>query len=223
MLTELKNKAKELGLDLFGTADISRALGKGLEAFPYAVSIGVRLLNGALIGVENGPTHTYFHHYRTVNTFIDQCALTLAFMLKRSGYDAVCVPASQTVDSAGIAGLFPHKTAAVLSGLGFIGKSCLFVSEAFGPRVRLCTILTDCPLPAGEVMAPRCGDCGLCVRACPCGALYGAEWREGMERGDMMDASLCSRLMKQKYRDIGRGAVCGICMAVCPFGKSEHM
>ena len=31
---------------------------------------------------------------------------------------------------------------------------------------------------------------------------------------------LCSAYMKKTYREIGRGAVCGICMAACPVGAA---
>ena len=70
-------------------------------------------------------------------------------------------------------GLFPHKKAAVLAGLGFIGKNCLFISKDYGARVRLATVLTDLSLPQGSIMESGCENCDRCIRACECGALYG--------------------------------------------------
>ena len=171
MWVQLQKKAEELGVDFAGTAMIGDYLPENLKSMPYSLTIGVRLLDGIIDEVKNGATHTYFHHYRTVNAFIDQCTLQLAFVLKRAGYRALCVPASQTVEEDRIAGLVSHKLAAAEAGLGFIGRHCLFISRNFGSRVRLGTVLTDCPLPLGTRMKDGCLDCNKCVRACPSGAL----------------------------------------------------
>ena len=39
------------------------------------------------------------------------------------------------------------------------------------------------------------------------------------DREEMFDAQKCSEYMKRKFQHIGRGAVCGICMEVCPHKK----
>ena len=94
-------------------------------------------------------------------------------------------------------GAFPHKTAAVRAGLGWIGRSALFVSPQFGPRVRLCTVLTDCPLPGAktESSVSRCKTCNRCVKACPARAISGVEYRPGMSRAELFDPEACSRHM----------------------------
>jgi len=216
---ELEKLIRQEGADIFGTSNVSGCVPERFSGLPYAVTIGVRLLDNVMDEVRGGPTKLYFHHYRTANAFLDVCALKCALYLQRSGYNAVTIPASQTTSSAGIAGDFPHKTAANLAGLGFMGKSGLFVSTDYGPRVRLATVLTNCPLPEGQMMQPRCGSCRICVTACPSGAIVGNAWRLGCSRDDIVDAALCSRYMKDKYGMIGRGSVCGICAAVCPFGR----
>ena len=43
----------------------------------------------------------------------------------------------------------PHKTVATRAGLGWIGKNCLLVTKEYGSAVRLSSLLTDAPLPAG--------------------------------------------------------------------------
>ena len=184
----------------------------------HAVSFTVPLSDAIVDGIEDKPTHTYFHHYRTVNAFIDNVSLKVGRMLAKEGFRYVPIPASQSVE--GLQGIFSHKYAACKSGLGYVGKSGLFISSENGPRVRLGTILTDYPFKElGEVMESRCGECRLCVDACPAMAIRGEEWAPGKEREKIVDAKACSDHMKKAYQHIGRGSVCGLCMRVCPKGK----
>lgn len=216
---ELERLIRQEGADIFGTSNVSRCIQERFANLPYAVTMGVRLLDTVMKEVKVGPTKLYFHHYRTVNALLDMCALKCALHLQRNGYSAVAIPASQTTSTAGIAADFPHKTAANLAGLGFMGKSGLFISTDYGPCVRLATVLTNCPLPEGQMLQPQCGSCRACVEACPSGAIVGNAWRLGCSRDDIVDAALCSRFMKDKFGMIGRGSVCGICAAVCPVGS----
>ena len=91
------------------------------------------------------------------------------------------------------------------------------LSEKYGSKVRLATILTDIPLQAEmPVIENGCGSCELCKNACPAGAIFG-EIPNGKERN--YDPEKCSRYMKEHFQDIGRGSVCGICIKVCPKNK----
>lgn len=184
----------------------------GLE---NAVSMVFHLSEGIIDQIDDAPTHTYFQHYRTMNAYIDSVSLQLVMSLQNKGYNAAAIPASQSIE--GLAGLFSHKTAAVRAGLGYIGKSALFISDEFGPRVRLGTVFTDAPVDA--VCLPQksqCGDCDACSKACDAMAIKNVNYCEGMTREDIFDAKACSDYMKDKFKHIGRGAVCGVCMRVCP-------
>lgn len=219
MIEDIKKVMKEQGIDVFGTSDCSGVVKRELGDTPYAITLGVRLSDAVVNKITEGPTKMYFQHYRTINALLDACSLKCVIMLQRGGYEALAIPASQTTISAAIAGDFPHKTAASLAGLGFVGKSGLFVTTEFGPRVRLATVLTNIPLTSKPIIESQCADCRACVSACPSGAIVGNEYKAGMPRDEIIDAVLCSRYMKDKYQHIGRGSVCGICMAVCPFGE----
>lgn len=216
MIHELTARLLNEGASEVGYAKITPP--EEYAALPYAISIVLHLSNAVIDTVKAAPTHTYFHHYRTVNAYLDRLALMTGLFLERHGGRYVCIPASQSVSE--FAGLFSHKAAAVAAGLGVIGRSALFVSDAFGPRVRLATVLTDVDVSEGFRPFSQnnpCQGCRACVNACPAMAISGADYTTG---GDaILDRSACSMHMKQAYQKIGRGAVCGICVSVCPAGK----
>lgn len=204
-----------------GVCDVGFAkVTDGPEGLPYAVSIVVPLSDAVIDEIEDAPTPSYFHHYRTVNAYIDRLLLQVGLLLQSKGYRYLPIAASQSIPNEGIRthmGRYSHKKAAVLAGLGHVGKSTLFLHKVHGPRVRLGTLFTDCPLPIKEtVLHSVCGGCDLCVRACPAGAIKGVEWHEGMERSKMFDADACNNYMREHFMKIGRGSVCGICVKVCP-------
>lgn len=190
------------------------------SALSSAITIVLRLSDAVIDSVAKGPNHTYFHHYRTVNAYLDRLALRAGLFLTQAGGRYVCVPASQSIEA--FSGLFSHKEAAVKAGLGTIGKSALFLSERFGPRVRLATVLTDLDVSAGFRPLPEhspCENCNICTKACPAMAISGKSFAVGGLH--MIDRNACSTHMKQAYQKIGRGVVCGICVSVCPAGKSR--
>ena len=219
VLREIEKMLRETGADVgFSRPDDAP------EGLGTAITIAVPLLDAVVDEIDGGPTHTYFHHYRTVNAFIDQALLRAALMLQREGCRALPIPASRTLYEGGKrthVGRYPHKKAAVLAGLGTCGKNSLFLHRVFGPRVRLGTLFTDCPFEeaAQEPPACACGNCRACVDACPAGAILGGQWRPGIEREEIFDAGRCNDYMRAHFMHIGRGAVCGVCMRVCPAGK----
>jgi len=218
----LKEQLKERGVDKVGFAFLGGHLPTDLEHLQYGISIVVRLSDAVLDGINDEPTYTYFHHYRTVNAFIDQTTLWISTLIAREGYKAMPIPASQSVKIEGkeYYGIFQHKTTAVLSGLGWIGKNGLFTTPDDGSRVRLGTVLTNMELPAANsFMKSQCGGCRKCVEICPAMAIYGTEWEIGMDREKILDPWACSEYMSDHFKHIGRGVVCGLCMKVCPFGQ----
>ncbi len=187
----------------------------------YGISFTIPLSDAIVDSIDEAPTHTYFHHYRTVNTLIDNLALRAGLMLGYEGYKYVPIAASQSVN--GLQGIFSHKYGAYLSGLGYVGRSGLFITTKNGPRVRLGTILTNYPFEVNTEPIPfDCGECRLCAESCPAMAIRGEDWVPGEDRDKIIDAKACSDHMKKAYQHIGRGVVCGICMRVCPKGIKKE-
>lgn len=188
----------------------------------YGVSIIVHLSDAIVDEIGAEPTHTYFNHYRSVNAFIDSLLLKCGNFLQKRGYKYITVAASQSINKDGwnYMGRYSHKKVAALSGLGTIGKSSMFLHKEYGSNVRLGSVFTDCEFDVSDVKpVSLCKDCDRCVKACPSGAIKGTEWSVDSDREDMFDPEKCSNYMKTHFKHIGRGAVCGICMKVCPYQK----
>jgi epoxyqueuosine reductase QueG len=203
-----------------GFADFSDCLPLDIpQTLIYAVSFAYKLSSAVIKTITNRPSIMYFQHYRAVNAKLDQIALEVCCFIEEKGHNAFPIAASQSRPDKKYEGVFPHKTAAVRAGLGFIGKNALLINPRFGPGIRLATVLTDMPLEITEIKYENlCGSCDACVRACPAGAISGRIFAPGMKREDFFNAEACSKNMKT-YEDVGRGAVCGICMSVCPYLK----
>jgi len=235
-LPEIKNElvtlSRSLGIDLFGVADLTPAggfiVGQGgaaLGQYTRAISLGLRLSSPIVDFVwerDNAALLKSYHHhvYQVINQNLDNAALLIAGRLQNSGYEALPVAASLIVDECGLKGVFSHKLAANLSGLGWIGRSCLLVTPEFGPRVRFATVLTNALLPAGAPLDGRCHNCRACVEYCPASAFTGKTFVSAEPREERFDVHKCNRYLAQQKERHG-ASVCGICVYICPHGRSS--
>jgi len=201
------------GVEAWGVAANDPRL-PGAPALPRALSILMSIDPAIIRGMKHGPTEDYRDEYVRLNHSLDEATAALAGLLRDHGHEATAVPATGLEDD----GFFPHKTAATSAGLGWIGKTALFVSPDLGPWVRLATVFTDADLPIGEpVTEGGCGGCRRCVDACPAGAGRDVRWRAGMRRDELLDVVACRHENDAHSGDAG--GLCGICVAVCPFGR----
>lgn len=209
-----------------GVADLEPArdylaefAGEQFADLPRAISVAVAFPSRIVDLLERGPSRTYLYFYREVNTRLNQIALELDSILASEGFCSFPVPASRRTGKERVESMFPHRLAAHLAGLGWIGKSGLLVRPDVGPRLRLVTVLTDAPLETSRPVEDRCGDCTSCIEGCPGGAL--AE-REGADdwRGNRVDRLACDRYLS-KVRDRHGVRVCGLCLVTCPWGKTR--
>jgi epoxyqueuosine reductase len=134
------------------------------------------------------------------------------------------------------------KDAAVLAGLGCIGKNNLFVTPEFGPRIRLRAMVINEVLPyTGPIDFDPCEDCPMpCIKACPqqaFGSKIYSKKQLGLERlparTGVYSRILCNVQMEldinhyEKITIEGRDApgrrirYCRACELACPVGKND--
>jgi epoxyqueuosine reductase len=92
----------------------------------------------------------------------------------------------------------PHKTIAIMAGLGWIGKNNLLVTEEYGCALCMCTVLTNALLPTENrpIVMPKCGKCSVCKNACHAEAIHGSMWEIGMNRDLIVDVYHCNTCLK---------------------------
>ena len=218
----LESVVYQNGADLFGVADLDPARefminqgGAMMGDFSHAVSVGMRLSD--VIVDKHSPEEKHenslywWHVYRVITPMLDRLAQRVQRELQAEGFMTLHVPGSMPYNRETLKALFPHKLAAHLSGLGWIGKSCLLITPDFGPRVRFVTVLTDAPLQTGKPRDKKCGKCKSCIEACPVQALKDIEFRPEEPVETRFDTRTC-----EQYR---RTNPCGLCVAQCPFGR----
>jgi epoxyqueuosine reductase QueG len=227
---KLESLAKDMGATYFGIADliaarqyISKQGGQFLTQFPRAVSHGFVLADGVVNTLAHHKgiaalSNYWYYVYQIVNPRIDSISLMLAQSLDKAGFQAFVVPSSQTVDRTGLTGVFSHKLAAHLAGLGWIGKSALLITPEHGPRVRWGTVLTDAPLETGMPMDEMCRDCDACVKGCPAHVFTGQSFDKPRPRSEIFAAKACDNYLSK--RETFHRA-CGICVYICPYGRNK--
>ena len=121
----------------------------------------------------------------------------------------VLVDANQHVD----------REAAARSGVGFYGKNTMLITRRHGSWVVLGTLVSDRELEPTPPLDADCGDCRICIDACPTGAL---------DEPGTLDATKCLSYWTQapvaipaEYRAALGAQVygCDICQDVCPWNR----
>ena len=140
----------------------------------------------------------------------DRLAEMLAFYLTNKGY----LSYAQSEYNLGLHKEFdektkrsplPHKTIAIMAGIGWIGKDNLLVTKKYGSALCMCTVLTNAPLPVNNkpMMQQGCGSCTVCMEACPKAAITGRSWSRKTDRDQLLVIDRCECCLK--------------CLANCPW------
>jgi epoxyqueuosine reductase len=123
-------------------------------------------------------------------------------------------------------GPFLERAWAHKAGLGFIGKSAMFISRKLGTWTLLGGFATDLELtPDAPYLGPDCGSCTRCIDACPTKAIIAPR---------KLDANKCistwtiekplhEYAFKLAPRNHEWGFGCDICQEVCPWNKFQEV
>ena len=216
---------------IYGLADLTGLLDPKFEGFNYGISIGRKLDYNLVDPVINGPTKEYYSHYKQINKDLETLTSNISNDLNINHIKTINIEPTVTTNdldstySKTLKTDLSHKMVATRAGLGWIGKTDLFISKQFGPRLRLVSILLSSPVKpkSKPVDKSRCGTCNLCVDICPAKAASGLLWNINVKREDFFDPWKC----RKQCADFGRlrlgldARVCGICIAVCPAGRKS--
>ncbi len=153
--------------------------------------------------------HTPSDEYAQTEERVGLIADKLAERLAGKGYKALSqsdngLITENTFDFATKTSVLPHKTIAVLSGIGYIGKNNLFITAEYGAAQCLGTVLTNAPLSMmkHKIQSPQCGNCNLCKDVCPQKVLNGVCWDTNVSRDEIINVYDC--------------VTCLRCLAYCP-------
>ena len=111
------------------------------------------------------------------------------------------------------------REAAARAGVGFYGKNTMLITRRHGSWVVLGTLITDQAVESTAPLATDCGECRLCIDACPTNAL---------EEAGVLDAERClsywtqsPRPIPEEHREALADSVygCDICQDVCPWNR----
>jgi epoxyqueuosine reductase len=234
---ELNRIADELGIDAVGAAHaapyeqterhIRERRARGLFAdmrftmarpevscHPELLLAGARTVVSAALcyyapapssGPDEGrlPRYTWYDAYGVLRERLEALGRRLG------GSYRVLVDANQHVDREG----------AARAGIGFYGKNTMLITRRHGSWVVLGTLVTDVEIESSPPLDLDCGECRLCIDACPTGAL---------DEPGTLDATRCLSYWTQapasipeEYREAIGSMVygCDICQDVCPWNR----
>jgi epoxyqueuosine reductase len=121
------------------------------------------------------------------------------------------------------AGMAMEKAWAERAGLGWIGKHGLLVTRDHGSWLTLSVMVINCSLDRYAQPHPRlCGDCDLCLRACP---------TQAFPSPGVLDARRCLSYQTVENHDAipvdlrpalrGRVLGCDLCQEACPYNRPD--
>jgi epoxyqueuosine reductase len=234
---ELERLADELGIDAIGATPavayeeterhILERRARGLFAdmrftiaqpevscHPERLVPGARSVISAALcyyepGPEPGPGEGRLPRYSWRDAYADLRGKLERLGERLGGAYRVLVDENQHVD----------REAAGRAGVGFYGKNTMIITRRHGSWVVLGTLVTDTELEATPRLELDCGECRLCIDACPTGAL---------DEPGVLDSTKCLSYWTQSRQEIPEEYQealgdqvygCDICQDVCPWNR----
>jgi epoxyqueuosine reductase len=217
MNTMIKSIITKMGADICGIANIDRFENvpsgfhpndlfdgcKSVIVFGKRLPLGLTYVN---------PRCLYKNANDTCMDELDRIALNACIKLEKMGAMAIPVPSDTPyeywdAENTEGRGLISLRHAAVLAGIGSMGKNTLVLSKEFGNMLNFGAILTNLDLKSDPLAENQCiENCRICIESCPVGAL----------NGTTVNQKLCRA---HTYTTNKRGFTvcnCNTCRTICP-------
>jgi len=202
MMNELISELNTRGVNFIKTVDISMLSAKENRGYSIAILIGIVLSPSYIFRLSKENILDYSEFSKKEHSADELAEWTASFIIAKE-YKAFAQSERNLIshgfyDEATKTTPLPHKTIAVLAGLGWIGKNNLLVTQEYGSAMCMCTVLTNVPLPAQNkpIVMPKCGKCTACKDVCPVGVIHGSIWNTDVNRDLIIDVYHCSTCLK---------------------------
>ena len=203
MNEEIKEELQKRGVNIIRFVDISELSDKQTQGFHKAILFCMTLSQKFVLDEFCNNLPVEHDEFIEKEKNVDRVADWLAGFIQQKGYQAYSQSEKNHIENGNIdektkTSVLPHKTIALISGLGFIGKNNLIVTEEYGCAFSMCTVLTDAPIETenASVISSKCRECDVCKNICPTKAIHGKEWTQGVERESLIDIAKCSCRLK---------------------------
>lgn len=137
---------------------------------PYSETLGKIIRGEDLIYQE------WSDYYTLTNELLAKISDEMIRFLEESGYKTTGIPPTNNYDEDTLTTQWPHKSIAVMAGLGSFGLNRLLVTK-YGTAGRLNSLITSAEIEPSEYTGHQyclyyqSGKCKMCLEKCPSGAI----------------------------------------------------
>ena len=112
------------------------------------------------------------------------------------------------------------RAAAARAGIGWFGKNTNILTQMHGSWVFLAQVITDIPLEPDTPLKKTCGQCSLCIPACPTGAIVAPYVIDNKRCISYLTIELRESIPRELRPLVGDWVFgCDICQDVCPVNR----